>query len=110
MQAIRQKSLALTDLFIKLVEMRCAAHPLSLVTPRDANQRGSQVSFQHPHAYAVVQALIARGVVGDYREPSIMRFGFTPCTHNLSMSGTPSKILRDILDHRIIRLIYNATP
>ncbi|MDP3843343.1 MAG: kynureninase [Oxalobacteraceae bacterium] len=78
MQAIRGKSLALTDLFIALVEARCSAHPLGLVTPRIHAQRGSHVSFTHPHGYAVVQALIARGIIGDYREPEIMRFGFTP--------------------------------
>ncbi|MEO8407927.1 MAG: kynureninase [Oxalobacteraceae bacterium] len=78
MQAIRAKSLALTDLFIALVEARCASHPLGLVTPRTHAERGSHVSFTHPHGYAVVQALIARGIIGDYREPEIMRFGFTP--------------------------------
>src|SRR5471032_1938733 len=78
MAAIRAKSLALTDLFIELVEARCGGHPLGLVTPREHARRGSQVSFTHPHGYAVMAALIARGVIGDYREPAIMRFGFTP--------------------------------
>jgi kynureninase len=78
MQAIRQKSLALTDLFIELVESRCAEFPLKLVTPRDHKQRGSHASFEHPHGYEVMQALIARGVIGDYREPHVLRFGFTP--------------------------------
>ncbi|MBP6018845.1 MAG: kynureninase [Burkholderiaceae bacterium] len=78
MQALRAKSLALTDLFIQLVEARCAHHPVTLVTPRDHAQRGSQVSFEHPHAYAIIHSLVEQGVIGDYREPSIMRFGFTP--------------------------------
>ncbi|MEO6352132.1 MAG: kynureninase [Oxalobacteraceae bacterium] len=78
MPAIRSKSLALTDLFIELVEARCGSHSLGLVTPRTHAQRGSHVSFTHPHGYAVVQALIGRGIIGDYREPEIMRFGFTP--------------------------------
>jgi kynureninase len=78
MQTLRRKSLALTDLFIELVESRCAEFPLTLVTPRDHAQRGSQVSFEHPHGHEVMQALIARGVIGDYREPGILRFGFTP--------------------------------
>jgi kynureninase len=78
MAAIRAKSLALTDLFIALVEQRAGRHPLGLVTPREHARRGSQVSYTHPHGYAVMQALIARGVIGDYREPHIMRFGFTP--------------------------------
>ena len=77
--AIRQKSVALTDLFIALVESRCAGLGLELVTPRDAGARGSQVSFAHPTGgYAIMQALIARGVIGDFRAPDILRFGFTP--------------------------------
>ena len=77
--ALRQKSIALADLFIELVEARCAGHALTLVTPRDASMRGSQVSFAHASAgYPTMQALIARGVIGDFRAPDIMRFGFTP--------------------------------
>jgi kynureninase len=79
MAAIRNKSLALTDLFISLIEQRCADHGFTVVTPRDHALRGSQVSLSHPeHAYAIVQALIARGVIGDFRPPDILRFGFTP--------------------------------
>ncbi|MYM36384.1 kynureninase [Duganella sp. FT50W] len=100
MQAIRAKSLALTDLFIELVEQRCAAHPLGLVTPRAHAQRGSHVSFTHPHGYAVMQALIARGVIGDYREPAIMRFGFTPLYTSHTDVWDAVEILRDILDRQ----------
>ncbi|WP_373987930.1 kynureninase [Duganella sp. BuS-21] len=100
MAAIRTKSLALTDLFIELVEARCAAHPLGLVTPRDHAQRGSHVSFTHPHGYAVMQALIARGVIGDYREPAIMRFGFTPLYTSYADVWDAVEILRDILDRQ----------
>jgi kynureninase len=79
MAALRQKSLALTRAFAMLVEARCADFGLGLVSPRDDAQRGSQVCFAHPtHGYAMVQALIARGVVGDFRAPDILRFGFTP--------------------------------
>ena len=98
MQAIRQKSLALTDLFIQLVEQRCASHPLELVTPRNHLQRGSQASFKHPHAYAVIQALITRGVIGDYREPAIMRFGFTPLYVRYVDVWDAVETLRDVLD------------
>jgi kynureninase len=77
--AIREKSVALTELFIDLVERRCGGYQLSLASPREAARRGSQVSFAHPtHGYAIMQALIARGVVGDFRAPDILRFGFTP--------------------------------
>jgi kynureninase len=79
MQALRRKSMALTDLFIELVETRCAGHELQLASPRQAAQRGSQASFAHASAgYPIMQALIARGVIGDFRAPDILRFGFTP--------------------------------
>jgi kynureninase len=86
MKALRKKSLALTDLFIDLVEARCPDHGLSLATPREHAQRGSQVCLARAEgAYAIVQALIARGVIGDFRagsgdgkHPDILRFGFTP--------------------------------
>jgi kynureninase len=100
MAAIRAKSLALTDLFIELVERRCADHPLGLVTPREHVRRGSQVSFTHPHGYAVMSALIARSVIGDYREPAIMRFGFTPLYTSFTDVWDAVEILRDILDRK----------
>ena len=81
MPALRRKSLALTDLFIALVEERCAGHGLGLATPRAHAQRGSQVCLTREEgAYAIVQALIQRGVIGDFRagRPDILRFGFTP--------------------------------
>jgi kynureninase len=105
MDAIREKSLLLTDLFIELVESTCAGHPLGLVTPRDHARRGSHVSFTHPHGYAVMQALIARGVIGDYREPEIMRFGFTPLYTGFADVWDAVAILKDILD----REDYDAT-
>ena len=77
--ALREKSIALTDLFIRLVESRCEGHGLTLVTPREPQDRGSQASFAHPtDGYSIMQALIARGVIGDFRAPDILRFGFTP--------------------------------
>jgi kynureninase len=100
MEAIRAKSLALTDLFIGLAEARCGDHPLGLVTPREHARRGSQVSFTHPHGYAVMQALIARGVIGDYREPEIMRFGFTPLYTSFADVWDAVEILRGILDEQ----------
>ena len=73
---LRTVSLALTDRFIAGVEQACPG--LALVTPRAHVSRGSQVSFRHPEGYAIMQALIAHGVVGDFRAPDILRFGFTP--------------------------------
>ena len=98
MAALRAKSLALTDLFITLVETRCAGFPLTLATPRDHAIRGSHVSYEHPNGYAVVQALIARGVIGDYREPQIMRFGFTPLYTSFADVWDAVEILRDVLE------------
>ncbi|MGY3027613.1 kynureninase [Pseudomonas lurida] len=100
MASLRSKSLALTDLFIALVQTRCAAHELVLITPREHARRGSHVSFEHPEGYAVIQALIARGVIGDYREPRIMRFGFTPLYTRFTEVWDAVEILGDILDNR----------
>ncbi|MFX1734818.1 kynureninase [Paraburkholderia sp. A1RI_3L] len=98
MQEIRRKSLALTDLFIDLVESRCAGHALHLVTPRAHSQRGSHVSFAHPHGYEVMQALIARNVIGDYREPHVLRFGFTPLYLRYADVWDAVETLRDVLE------------
>lgn len=77
--AIRQKSIALSDLFMALIDERCADRGFTIVTPRDPNRRGSQVSVAHAaDGYAIMQALIARRVIGDFRPPDILRFGFTP--------------------------------
>jgi kynureninase len=73
---LRARSLELTDAFIAGVEARCPS--LTLATPREHAQRGSQVSFRHPEGYAIMQALVARGVIGDFRAPDVIRFGFTP--------------------------------
>lgn len=100
MLSLRRKSLALTDLFIQLVEERCAAHDLTLITPREHAKRGSHVSFEHPQGYAVIQALIARGVIGDYREPRIMRFGFTPLYTSFTEVFDAVQILGEILDEK----------
>jgi len=79
MPALRAKSLALTALFAQLVEARCGGRGLTLESPREDARRGSQVCFTHETAgYPIMQALIARGVVGDFRAPDILRFGFTP--------------------------------
>ena len=76
MEDVRAASIALCDLFIAEVEARCPE--LVLATTRDGFARGSQVSFRHPEGYAIMQALIARGVIGDFRAPNNIRFGLTP--------------------------------
>lgn len=76
MQALRAKGSALGDCFIRLVDQELAGHGFGLASPREAARRGSQVSLTHPEGYAVMQALIARGVIGDFRAPNVLRFGF----------------------------------
>ena len=78
LSAIRRKSQALGDLFIRLYDELLGPYAFELVSPRDAEVRGSHVSLRHPRGYAVVQALIARDIVGDFRAPDILRFGFSP--------------------------------
>ena len=76
--ALREKSLSLTDTFIRLMEPLAEQYPLELVTPLAHAERGSQVSYRHPHAQQVMAQLIECGIVGDFRTPDILRFGFTP--------------------------------
>lgn len=76
-EQVRTKSLAMTDLFIALVEERLPG-VFELVTPREHAKRGSQVALRHADGYAVIQALVERGVIGDFRAPDICRFGFAP--------------------------------
>jgi kynureninase len=97
MAALREKSLALTRLFAARVAATCPQ--LQLVTPLDDALRGSQVSFAHPEiAYPVVQALIARGVVGDFRAPDLLRFGFTPLYTRFVDAWDAAEHLRAVLD------------
>lgn len=78
MADIRAKSLAMSDVFIELVGETCRAHKATVVTPSDHSLRGSQVSIAFENGYSVIQALIARNIVGDFRAPDMMRFGFAP--------------------------------
>ena len=97
MNALRQKSVALTDLFIRLVEAKCGQYGVELETTRDGEKRGSQVSFIHGNAYEVMQALIERGVIGDFRAPSTLRFGFTPLYVGYRDVWRAVTVLEDIL-------------
>lgn len=99
MTDIRAASVELSQLFIAQVEQHCPT--LSLASPRLAEERGSQVSFYCDHGYAVMQALINRGVIGDFRAPNIMRFGFTPLYLDKTDVERAVTILRDVLDQEI---------
>ena len=99
MADVRAKSIALCDLFITEVEARCPA--LTLVSPRDGTARGSQVSFAFEHGYAAMQAVIARDVIGDFRAPNVMRFGFTPLYIDEADVIAAVDVLADVLDNRL---------
>ncbi|MGK0720966.1 kynureninase [Leucobacter sp. W1478] len=96
--AVRAKSLAQTSLFMRLVETRLAHHPLTLITPVDPARRGSHVSYRHPEGFAVMKALIAEGVIGDYREPEVLRFGIAPLYVGYADIWDAVESLRRVLD------------
>ena len=95
MADVRARSIALSEAFIAGVEARCPDVPLA--SPRDPHARGSQVGFRHPQAYAVMQALIAEGVIGDFRAPDILRFGFAPLYNGPDDVAHAVDVLADIL-------------
>jgi kynureninase len=96
MHDVQQKSRQLSQLFVDEVEARCGSE-VRLSSPREPSQRGSHVVFAHDHGYAVMQALIARGVIGDFREPDLMRFGFCPLYNRFEEMVRAAEILADIL-------------
>lgn len=99
MDDVRAASIALCDIFIAKVEARCPE--LVLATTRDGAKRGSQVSFRHPEGYAIMQALIARGVIGDFRAPDNIRFGLTPLYIGEAEVRGAVDILEDIMANRL---------
>jgi kynureninase len=99
MAEVRARSIELTERFIAGVEAACP--DLTLATPRDAGMRGSQVSFRHAEGYAIMQALIARKVIGDFRAPDILRFGFTPLYIGEADVDGAVKIIAEVMDGRL---------
>jgi kynureninase len=95
MADIRARSIDLTEAFVTAVEAACP--DLTLASPRDPQLRGSQISFRHPEGYAIMQALIARGVIGDFRAPDILRFGFTPLYTTMEDVDRAAAILGEIM-------------
>jgi len=98
MAEARKKAGALGDLFIERVEAHCAGKGLALASPREGRARGGQVSFRHAHGWAVMQNLIARGVIGDFRSPDLIRFGFAPLYVRHLDVWDAVEILGEILD------------
>ena len=101
MGLLRAKGMALGDLFIALVDQELAGHGFGLASPREAARRGSQVSLPHPQGYAIMQAVIARGAVGDFRAPDILRFGFAGLYVSHADIWDAIAVLRDVMDHRL---------
>jgi len=97
MAQVEAKSRALAALFMELVAVRCDGFGVELVGPAAGAPRGSHVSFRHPEGYAVMQALIARGVIGDFRAPDIMRFGLTPLYLRFADIAAAVDVLAEIL-------------
>jgi kynureninase len=96
MRDVEAKSRRLSQLFIEEVEARCGDE-VRLASPRDPAQRGSHVVFAHPDGYAIMQALIARGVIGDFRAPDLMRFGFAPLYNRFEDVWRAAEILGEVL-------------
>lgn len=94
---LRTKSRRMTDLFIELVDQECAGLGLDIASPRDADTRGSQVAVRHADGYPVMGALINRGVIGDFRAPDLLRFGFTPLYVRYVDVWDAVQELRDVL-------------
>lgn len=97
MQQVLHKSRALATLMIDLVAQRCASYGLELVGPAAGAPRGSHVSFRHPEGYAIMQALIARGVIGDFRAPDVLRFGLTPLYLRFADIAQAVSVLEQVL-------------
>jgi len=95
-----QKSQALCSLFIELIDSMCAGQELELVTTREASGRGSHVSLRHRHGYPIVQALIARGIIGDFRAPDILRFGIAPLYLRFADIWLAADAMREVLQTR----------
>lgn len=99
MAQLRVESVALQEQFIAEVERDVPQ--LELASPRDAAQRGSQVSFRFEEGYAAMQALIDRGVIGDFRAPDIMRFGFTPMYLDGADVSAAVAIIADVMENKL---------
>ncbi len=99
MADVRARAIELTEAFIKGVEAACPT--LTLASPRDPQVRGSQVSFRHKEGYAIMQALIARGVIGDFRAPDILRFGFTPLYTTMDDVTGAVAILAEVMEKNL---------
>jgi kynureninase len=98
---LRTKSVALSELLIAAVEHECDGFGFELASPREASSRGSQVSLRHPNGYAIMQALIGEGVIGDFRAPDLLRFGFAPAYVRFVDVWDAVAVLRRVMTERL---------
>jgi len=101
MQEVRNKSVAMTDMFISLVDDRCREFGVEIHSPRKKSKRAGQVALTFEHGYAVIQALIEQNVIGDFRAPNIMRFGFSPLYNTYQEVCTAAETLNRILQEHL---------
>jgi kynureninase len=94
---IREKSIKLSEMFIQLMQQECTEFGFTLFSPKNSEQRGSQISFLHENAYSIIQALISHGIIGDYREPNVMRFGISPLYMRFEDVWNAITCLREIM-------------
>ena len=94
---IREKSIKLSEMFIQLMQQECTEFGFMLFSPKNSEQRGSQISFLHENAYSIIQALISHGIIGDYREPNVMRFGISPLYMRFEDVWNAITCLREIM-------------
>ena len=97
MSDLRRKSLSLSDLFWQIMDAHCGEFGFTCVSPRDHALRGSQLSFAHQHGYAIMQAIIDRGVIGDFRQPDLLRFGFTPLYSRYTDIWDAVMVVREVM-------------
>ena len=98
--AIRAKSISMVDTLMRLVEQECAQFGFTVITPRDAQDRGSQLALRHPDGYPIMQALIDRGVIGDFRAPDVLRFGLAPLYLRYVDLWNAVAVLREVMQTR----------
>ncbi len=96
---VEAKARRLWDLFEMRMEARVAEFGFQLITPRNGAQRGSHIAFVHPEGYRIMQALIARGVIGDFRDPDVLRFGLTPLYLGYEDVWRAVEILHEVMRH-----------
>ena len=94
---IREKSTKLSEMFIQLMKQECSEFGFTLFSPKNSEHRGSQISFLHENAYSIIQALISHGIIGDYREPNVMRFGISPLYMRFKDVWNAITCLREIM-------------